>query len=1018
MSINHSPSESRTVPRDNQEKGPLDFADLRSQKRELLNELRSSWKEGSPPELEHLLERWPTHPETDSDVGSLLFEDFLQRRQKGEEVSPDEYSQRFPEHKDSLACLISQHALFHTPGGSGSQPCSLRLPELGDEIFGFRLSLELGKGAFARVFLAQQAELADRPVVLKVSAIEGSEPQTLAQLQHTNIVPIYSVHEDDRAGLRAVCMPYFGGASLSNVLGAVWSCKGMPRTGGELVTGLQKIQAPVPQRTCPLPQGLFPEPPKQRGGRQTPLQVLARLNYVQASCWIVARLAEGLAHAHERGVLHRDIKPSNALLSAEGQPLLLDFNVAHDQIGSHTQVTLGGTVAYMSPEHLRALGGRSEALVRLVDERSDIYSLGMVLFEMLTGQRPFDQTGSYSAQQYQIEAMALERSKAPPSLRSHRSDVPWSLESILQKCMAPAPVARYQRAEELAEDLRCLLEDQPLRHALELSYRERLRKWIRRHPRLTSAGSVALAAGLLLGGTLVAATSIQRHLNQVENELRTEQANDRKRAFENGTVRALCLVNTTQPFQDHLHQGLATCEDTLNLYGLLEGDHWQQPADWARFPDEVRRALAEDARELLLTLAWAKVKLASEKKAAVREALNLLDRAEAIEGLSPSRALGLDRANYLDLLGEPDRAHAVRAEASQIPPTTARDHYLLATIYARQGGPEYQARAIVELNEALRRDPRHYWSWLLRGICRLEQGNFVLAAADFGNCTGLWPEFAWGYFNCAYTFDQDGRKAEAIEEYTAALERDSRLAPAYMNRGLARLELKQNQEALNDFDRALELTREDARLHAGRAMALEALGRHQEASEAFRLALAQSENSSAEVRARIRWTYAFAIASRQPEEARNLFQSLLKRDPHHPQALYGLAMLATEQGQSVEALAFFNRALDAHPGFIEARRYRAVLLAREGMLDRAGQDINWCLERQPTNGLTLYAAACVAARAAEKQGDSALKEQALDLLKKAGSQGADLRKAAQDADLEILREDPRFQQLLKSPRPR
>ena len=93
-----------------------------------------------------------------------------------------------------------------------------RLPEVSEELFGFRLRHELGRGAYARVFLAEQDELAGRPVVLKVSAIEGTEPQTLAQLQHTHIVPVYSVHEDHDAGLRALCMPYFGGASLIRLL--------------------------------------------------------------------------------------------------------------------------------------------------------------------------------------------------------------------------------------------------------------------------------------------------------------------------------------------------------------------------------------------------------------------------------------------------------------------------------------------------------------------------------------------------------------------------------------------------------------------------------------------------------------------------------------------------------------------------------------------------------------------------------------------------------------------------------
>src|SRR5438477_214553 len=114
-------------------------------------------------------------------------------------------------------------------------------PSPGDEVFRFRLRHELGRGAFARVFLAEQADLAGRPVVVKCTTIEGSEPQTLAQLQHTNIVPIYSVHEDREAGLRAVCMPYFGGASLAQVLQAAWGKANRPAHGAELVEALEEV---------------------------------------------------------------------------------------------------------------------------------------------------------------------------------------------------------------------------------------------------------------------------------------------------------------------------------------------------------------------------------------------------------------------------------------------------------------------------------------------------------------------------------------------------------------------------------------------------------------------------------------------------------------------------------------------------------------------------------------------------------------------------------------------------------
>src|SRR5439155_22560942 len=190
------------------------------------------------------------------------------------------------------------------------------------------------------------------------------------------------------------------------------------------------------------PVSLSPSPPlpfsPSSGSGRAPRDLLGRLDYVRAAAWLVARLAEGLQHAHDRGVLHRDIKPSNILVGGDGQPMLLDFNLAHNLNTDQAQAaaTLGGTVAYMAPEHLRALAMRDPDLVGLVDRRSDLYALGMMLYEMLTGHNPFDQSGSYSPMPVLMEAMAVERSRTAPSLRQRRADVPWGLESIIRKCLA------------------------------------------------------------------------------------------------------------------------------------------------------------------------------------------------------------------------------------------------------------------------------------------------------------------------------------------------------------------------------------------------------------------------------------------------------------------------------------------------------------------------------------------------------------------------------------------------------
>jgi eukaryotic-like serine/threonine-protein kinase len=984
------------------------FSMMRARKRELLEEQRSLWAEGRPAPPEQFLGRWPADSEGDPDAASLLLEDYLQRRRRGMEGSLPDYRERFPAQSRALEGLLARETVYRSMGReSEGAAFPLRLPEVGDAVFGFRLRHPLGEGAFARVFLAEQADLAGRPVVLKISDIEGTEPQTLAQLLHTNIVPIYSLHEDRRAGLRAVCMPYLGGASLSTILGSLWTDSPRPTSGAQFQRALEAVQAPSPDtlrheettREDKTPS----EPPSETA---TPLAGFLTMSYEQTVAWVVAQLAEGLHHAHQRGILHRDIKPSNILISAEGQPLLLDFNLAQGREEDPAHSTIGGTVAYMAPEHLRALVGRTPELIRQVDARSDIYSLGMVLAEMLTGHRPFEQSGSYSALPLQIEAMAVERSQAAASVRQDRPDLSWGLESIARKCLAPDSAKRYQRADHLAEDLRRLLDDRPLKYAPELSQVERARKFARRHPRLASSATVAGAAALILlaVGSALAAT---------RSQLDDARARDLVREHDAGMQKALCLVNTRLDLQDHLHDGIAICERTLALLDTSGAGDWTGHPAWARLSSEERRRVAEDRRELLLLLADARVRMAAGSKGVTEQALQLLDGAESIPGLPASRALWLDRARYWALVGDSARAENARRRAKRIPAATARDHYLIAASMVRQGGLEALRAAIAELDEALRLNPRHYWSVVQRGICHLERGELVEAAGDFGQCAGLWPEFAWGYFNRGCVVDRAGDKAAAVLDYSAALERDPSLVPAYVNRGLARLELRQDATALADFDRAIALGARGSAVSAGLGVALERQGRYKEADAAFAESFAQAGGLDGPARARLDRAYGFAIAARDARKARAAFEQALRYDPRDARARYGLGMIAMARGEDASALREFDRALECDPAQPESRRYRAVLLARRSEWEAATREINRCLEREPRSSATLYAAACVVARAYGALGSAPTAAQALDLLERAVREGAEPSRAAEDPDLAAIRPLPRFQRLVE-----
>ena len=413
---------------------------------------------------------------------------------------------------------------------------------------------------------------------------------------------------------------------------------------------------------------------------------------------------------------------------------------------------------------------------------------------------------------------------------------------------------------------------------------------------------------LAVGSALAAARS----------QLADAQARDLLHDHDAGVLKALCLVNTRLDMQDHLREGIVACERTLALFGAPDDPDWEQNPAWLRLGPEERRRLAEDRRELLLLLADARVRQAAgAKESAV--AGPETPRSGRIDPRPASVAGALARPSPLLVLagrdgarrpGPPARRGDARHDRAGSLPDRGFDGPAAAV-------PETLRAAIAELDEALRLNPRHYWSLVQRGICHLERGELIEAAGDFGQCTGIWPEFAWGYFNRGCVLDRAGNKAAAVLDYTAALERDPDLVPAYVNRGLARLELKQHAAALADFDRARALGANDAIVSAGRGIALEGLGRHR--------------RGRCRVRPRVRVARSRRPAGPDPRTAglglrfRHLraatptgraaaFDDALRLDPRNAQALYGRAMIAMGRDENARRLRDFDRAIEADPG--------------------------------------------------------------------------------------------------------
>ena len=477
-------------------------------------------------------------------------------------------------------------------------------PQVGQEFLGFRLVGVLGRGAFGKVYLAEQGDLANRPVALKIAADIRGESQTLAQLQHTNIVPLYSYHRADP--FHAVCMPYFGATTLADILRNLDGGKSLPDSGKKLISTLNDHQAetrPAPDSSMwRVPEWLLqehpgvPEPVPARPASKAAFarEMFEALTYVDSVLWMFTRLADGLANAHDRGILHQDLKPANILLTDDGVPMLLDFNLSEDTKlrGGAVAATIGGTLPYMAPEHLEAFRNGSSRL----DGRSDVYSLGVILFELLTGQPPFPRYRGSSSEKTQ--EMITDRRRILPRPRLLNPAVSPAVESIVQQCLKADPAQRYQSAGEFREDLDRHLHNRALKFAPEPSLRERIGKWGRRHPRLASTSTIGCLAVALLIGLGSGIVLRDRRLARFDAAQTFQTFQDRVRTAEFKLLRRHTDGN-------QLAEGIDECRGALDLYHMIDNRHWRESPGVRNLPPEDRQQLETEAGQLLFLLAKA-----------------------------------------------------------------------------------------------------------------------------------------------------------------------------------------------------------------------------------------------------------------------------------------------------------------------------------------------------------------------------------------------------------------------------
>jgi len=434
-------------------------------------------------------------------------DEYLQRVQQGELPDVEDYVRRYPDVaevlRDVLPALQAMHSSRATKTAAAGETSTI-----GGILGDFRILREIGRGGMGIVYEAEQLSLRRR-VALKVLPFAATlderrlerfknEALAAARLHHTHIVPVYAVGCE--RGVYYYAMQMIEGLSLADVIAQWQRAAASPEEAPSLPRPSRRASSHVlaelwaSSTTDPALPPRGGAPPTQAAGVLSTASTGRAADFFRTVARLGVQAAEALEHAHGLDVIHRDIKPANLLVDARGSLWVTDFGLARlrsdaDLTGSGDVV---GTYRYMSPE--QGLGKNA-----LVDHRTDIYSLGATLYELVTLRPVFDG-------QCREELLARVTLQEPVPPRRINRAIPADLETIILKSLGKEPQDRYASAADLAADLSCFLDSRPI-HAKKPSVMERLNKWSRRHKQVVAASLAILllaVVGLAVSNILVA----------------------------------------------------------------------------------------------------------------------------------------------------------------------------------------------------------------------------------------------------------------------------------------------------------------------------------------------------------------------------------------------------------------------------------------------------------------------------------------------------------------------------------
>jgi tetratricopeptide (TPR) repeat protein len=781
------------------------------------------------------------------------------------------------------------------------EPEQVALPQ----IPGYEVEAVLGRGGMGIVFRARHLRL-NRTVALKMllaGAYAGPkererflrEAEAVAGLRHPNIVQVHDLREHD--GRPYFTMEYVEGGSL------VQKLEGTPRCVGE-------------------------------------------------GAALLATLAQAVQVAHQGGIVHRDLKPANVLLTADGTPKISDFGLARRLEGAKGLTQSGiaiGTPSYMAPEQAQ---GQTKAIGPAVD----VYALGAILYEMVTGRPPFKgETAAATLQQ------VVTQDPVPPSRLN--PSVPRDLETICLKCLHKEPQRRYASAAALAEDLKRFAEGRPIL-ARPKGWAERFWRWSRRNPAAAAVLALTLAlVGLVSGGGVW----LMQQWSERQAELRNE-------------VGTLVSQAASSRQQFHFHQARKLLEQARQRLGAAGPDdvRWQldrscADLDLAEGLDAARTQAAiliggrfdPTRAEPLYASAFANAGLGAEPddSAAVATAVRASPlRWEIVAALDDWAGITRDsrRREWLlavARLADPDPARG-RLRQPEIWKDSAKLTQLAKDLRIAELSPQlattlsrvaYQngGDALALLTAAQARFPQDYWlnfelGWALYRAQRWEEAIGYSRAA-----LALRPESSAAHSVLATALYGKGQIDEAVERFHQALNIDPKSVWAHTNLGIALRDKGRVEEGVAHFRQALDIDPKHTPAHNNLGGYLFGKGDLDGAIAEFRECLRLDERPSPAAHINL----GMALAAKgQMDETIEHFQQAVRLDPESPTAQTGLGFYLYVGAQAALLDATGQGSKKERPAAPEQARLRRKALGRlRASLDQAaklvnaGKVLNWSL---------------------------------------------------------------------------